>query len=121
MAQRTSRPTLDRLFDAAQGCTKSRASGNSGAVNLTRRLFLIAGCVCAACFDPAPSFASAPIVKKQAPAFYRLMLGDFEVTVLSDGSNMLPTAKLLRGETAKIEAALMRSFLPDMVETAHNS
>ena len=119
MAQRTTRP-IDRLFDAAEGSAKS-ASGNRGGVNVTRRLFLTAGCVCAACFVPAPSFAGAPIVKKQAPGFYRLMLGDFEVTVLSDGSNMLPTAKLLRGDTANIEAALKRGFLTDMVETAHNS
>jgi glyoxylase-like metal-dependent hydrolase (beta-lactamase superfamily II) len=120
MAQRTSRPTLDRLFDAAHGSAKSHASDNSGRVKVTRRLFLTAGCVCAACFGPAPSFAVAPMAKKQAPAFYRLMLGDFEVTALSDGSNMLPTARLLRGETAKIEAALKRNFLPDVVETAHN-
>jgi len=119
MAQRTSR-ILDRLFDAAPGSARPNASEDSGA-NLTRRLFLTAGCLCAACFSPVPSFATAPRVKKQAPAFYRLMLGDFEVTVLSDGSNMLPTAKLLRGDTARIEAALKRSFLPDVVETAHNS
>ena len=90
-------------------------------MSVTRRLFLTAGCLCAACFDPAPSFAGAPLAKKQAPGFYRLMLGDFEVTVLSDGSNMLPTAMLLRGEPAQIKEALERSFLPDVVETAHNS
>jgi glyoxylase-like metal-dependent hydrolase (beta-lactamase superfamily II) len=115
------RPILDRLFDAAQGSARPRTSGNCGGVNVTRRLFLTAGCVCAACFGPAPSFANAPIVKKQAPGFYHFMLGDFEVTVLSDGSNMLPAAKLLHGKPAQIEAALKRGFLPDVVETAHNS
>ena len=53
-------------------------------MNVTRRLLLAASCLCAACFMPAPSFAAAPMVKKQAPAFYRLMLGDFDVTVLYD-------------------------------------
>jgi glyoxylase-like metal-dependent hydrolase (beta-lactamase superfamily II) len=82
---------------------------------------LIASCVCTACFMPAPSFAAAPIVKHQAPAFYRLMLGDFEVTVLSDGSNMLPATKLLHGDAAQIETALKRAYLADVVETSHNS
>ena len=70
---------------------------------------------------PAPSFAAVPKVRRQAPAFYRLMLGDFEVTVLSDGSNMLPATKLLHGDAAQIEAALKRGYLPDVVETSHNS
>jgi hypothetical protein len=70
---------------------------------------------------PAPSFAAAPMVKKQAPAFYRLMRGDFEVTVLSDGSNMLPATKLLHGDLTQIEGALKRDFLGDVVETSHNS
>src|SRR5262245_42776722 len=86
MAQQISRPMLDRLFDTAQGSGRSQGSG----MNVTRRLLLVAGCLCTACFMPTPSFAAAPMVKKQAPAFHRLMLGDFEVTVLSDGSNMLP-------------------------------
>jgi glyoxylase-like metal-dependent hydrolase (beta-lactamase superfamily II) len=33
-----------------------------------------------------PAGAEAPQVRTQAPGFYRMMLGDFEVTVLSDGT-----------------------------------
>jgi glyoxylase-like metal-dependent hydrolase (beta-lactamase superfamily II) len=119
MTRQTSR--LDRWFDAAGGDDRSPPTGQVGGVNVTRRLLLAAGCLCAACFMPTPSFAATPMVKRQAPAFYRLMLGDFEVTVLSDGSNMLPATRLLHGDAAEIEAALKRGYLPDVVETSHNS
>jgi hypothetical protein len=106
MAEQISRPILDRLFDAAHGSGRLHPTDQAGGVNVTRRLLLAASCLCTACFMPAPSFAAAPMVKRQAPAFYRLMLGDFEVTVLSDGSNRLPSTKLLHGDAAQIEAAL---------------
>ena len=67
MARQISRPMLDRLFDAAQGSGRSQRSGRDGGMNVTRRLLLAASCLCAACFMPAPSFAAAPMVKKQAP------------------------------------------------------
>ena len=121
MAQQTSRPILARLFDAAHGSGSSHPTDRVGGINVTRRLLLAAGCLCTACFMPASSFAAAPMVKTQAPAFYRLMLGDFEVTVLSDGSNMLPATKLLHGDLTQIEGALKRGFLGDLVETSHNS
>ena len=101
MAQQISHPILDRLFDAAHGSGRLHPTDQAGGVNVTRRFLLAASCACAACFMPAPSFAATPMVKRQAPAFYRLMLGDFEVTVLSDGSNLLPATKLLRGDVLK--------------------
>ncbi|WP_337270417.1 MBL fold metallo-hydrolase [Oryzifoliimicrobium ureilyticus] len=42
-----------------------------------------------------PSFAAAPIVGTQAPGFYRMMLGSFEITVLSDGTHPFPVHKVL--------------------------
>ena len=60
------------------------------------------------------------MVKTQAPGFYRLMLGDFEVTVLSDGTNKLQALKLLQGNASRIAEALKRGFLADPVETSHN-
>jgi glyoxylase-like metal-dependent hydrolase (beta-lactamase superfamily II) len=121
MAEQISRPILDRLFDAARGSGRLHTTDQAGGVNVRRRLLLAAGCLCTACFMPAPSFAAAPMVGRQAPAFYRLMLGDFEVTVLSDGSNGLPATKLLHGDAAQIGAALKRGYLADVVETSHNS
>jgi hypothetical protein len=46
-----------------------------------------------------PAFASAPMVKTTAPTFYRFMLGDIEVTALSDGTADFPVDALLTGTT----------------------
>jgi glyoxylase-like metal-dependent hydrolase (beta-lactamase superfamily II) len=43
----------------------------------------------------SPANSAAPLVKTQAPGYYRWMLGDFEITVLSDGTNLLPAGALL--------------------------
>ena len=65
--------------------------------------------------------AGAPQVKTQAPGYYRMMLGDFEVTAISDGTVALPVDKLLENITpTKIEAALTRSYLKTPVETSVN-
>jgi glyoxylase-like metal-dependent hydrolase (beta-lactamase superfamily II) len=61
------------------------------------------------------------MVKTQAPGFYRAMVGDFELTVLSDGTNPLPATRLLQGDSAQIAEALKANFLTETVETSHNS
>jgi glyoxylase-like metal-dependent hydrolase (beta-lactamase superfamily II) len=38
----------------------------------------------------APAFAAAPQVRTQGPGFYRMMLGDIEVTALLDGTHPFP-------------------------------
>ena len=65
--------------------------------------------------------ASAPMVKTQAPGYYRVMLGSFEVTALSDGTVGLPVGKLLNAKPAKTSPALKRAFLGDTVETSVNA
>ena len=67
------------------------------------------------------AFAAAPMVKTQAPGYYRLMVGDFEVTALSDGTVKLPVRDLLNTPPAKTDAALKRSFLSNPVETSVNA
>ena len=65
--------------------------------------------------------AAAPQVKASAPGYFRMMLGDFEVTALSDGTVALPMDKLLTNTTAgKIDKALAKSFLKVPVETSVN-
>ena len=65
--------------------------------------------------------AAAPMVKTSAPGFYRMMLGDFEVTALSDGTADLPVDKLLTNTTpAKVKSALAKSFLTAPLETSFN-
>ncbi|OZB00004.1 MAG: MBL fold metallo-hydrolase [Polaromonas sp. 39-63-203] len=61
------------------------------------------------------------MVKTSAPGFYRMMLGDFEVTALSDGTVNLPVDKLLTNTTpAKTRKALARSFESAPLETSVN-
>ncbi len=85
------------------------------------RLFKrLAACAALAGFASA-AFAAGPMVKTQAPGFYRLMVGDFEVTALSDGTVKLPVKDLLNAAPAKIDAALKRSFLSYPVETSVNA
>ena len=67
------------------------------------------------------SAQAAPMVKGQAPGYYRMMLGDFEITALSDGVDALPMGELLLGTTpAKVKQALDRAYLKDPVETSVN-
>lgn len=70
---------------------------------------------------PATAGAEAPMVKTQAPGYYRAMLGDFEVTVLSDGTLKLHPLQLLRGDREQLAAALKRGYLPEAVETSVNA
>jgi glyoxylase-like metal-dependent hydrolase (beta-lactamase superfamily II) len=70
---------------------------------------------------PPMVHAEAPMVKTQAPGYYRLMLGDFEVTALSDGTIMTPVVQLLNDKPAKTEATLKRNFLGPTVETSVNA
>ncbi|WEF35029.1 MBL fold metallo-hydrolase [Pseudoduganella chitinolytica] len=65
--------------------------------------------------------AAAPMVKTQAPGFYRTMVGDIEVTVISDGTVDLPMDKLLHAPKPKIDQALGRHFLRAPVETSVNA
>ena len=60
-------------------------------------------------------------MKTQAPGYFRFMLGAFEVTVLSDGTVMLPMGKLLAGKPGANTAVLKASFLDETVETSDNS
>ena len=65
--------------------------------------------------------AAAPQVKGQAPGWYRMMVGDIEVTALSDGTVALPVDKLLTNTSpAKVQAALSRAYLKAPVETSVN-
>jgi glyoxylase-like metal-dependent hydrolase (beta-lactamase superfamily II) len=67
------------------------------------------------------SWAAAPQAKGQAPGWYRVMVGDIEVTALSDGTVALPVDKLLTNTSpARVHAALSRAYLKAPVETSVN-
>jgi glyoxylase-like metal-dependent hydrolase (beta-lactamase superfamily II) len=88
---------------------------------LINRLCGIVAALAAALSFSASAEAGAPPQKTQAPGFYRLMLGEFEVTVVSDGTFFPDLGKILTNITPKeLDAALARSFLKDPVETSVN-
>ncbi len=69
-------------------------------------------------FTSPASFAAAPMVKTSAPGYYRFMLGDFEITALSDGTAIWPMKKLLTNTTpANVKGALAKSFIRGETET----
>ena len=81
----------------------------------TTRAYLLAACVAGAAvlgsFFPHSAFADAPAkAASQVPGYYRMALGDFEVTALYDGYVMLDP-KILNGASAKdIQSLLARMF-----------
>jgi glyoxylase-like metal-dependent hydrolase (beta-lactamase superfamily II) len=70
----------------------------------------------------AAAQAGAPMVKTQAPGYYRMMLGEFEVTALLDGTTELPAASFLTNTTPEeVQRYLSRAALKDPVETSVNA
>lgn len=66
--------------------------------------------------------AAAPQVKTQAPGYYRMMLGGFEITALSDGTFEMPADKLLLNITPEqINKALDYHYLSVPVMTSVNA
>ncbi|MDH0863026.1 MBL fold metallo-hydrolase [Mitsuaria sp. GD03876] len=66
--------------------------------------------------------AAAPQVKTQAPGYYRMMLGDFEITALNDGTIDLPVDQLMdKAKPGTVAKALGKSFLKPPVETSINA
>lgn len=86
---------------------------------MTRNRTTLAALLAALAF---PAFAAAPMAKTQAPGFYRMMLGDFEITALSDGTVDLPVDKLLTNTTpGAVHAALQQAHLALPAETSVNA
>jgi glyoxylase-like metal-dependent hydrolase (beta-lactamase superfamily II) len=68
-----------------------------------------------------PAQASAPMVRTQ-PGFYRMMLGDFEVTALNDGVVAYPTTRVLPTATPEqIKEGLVENGLTDPVGMSYNA
>jgi glyoxylase-like metal-dependent hydrolase (beta-lactamase superfamily II) len=80
----------------------------------------LAAAACLAC-AASPALAAAPMAKTPAPGYFRIMLGDFEVTPLSDGTVDLPVDQLLHQKPEATRAALARSFLKLPLETSANA
>jgi glyoxylase-like metal-dependent hydrolase (beta-lactamase superfamily II) len=66
--------------------------------------------------------AAAPQQRTQAPGFYRMLVGDFEVTALNDGTDQLPAAMLFPSLSAQsIDRMLAKNDLKSPVETSFNA
>jgi glyoxylase-like metal-dependent hydrolase (beta-lactamase superfamily II) len=61
--------------------------------------------------------AEAPYRFDQSPAFYRIKLGDFEVTAIHDGSLQFDPRQLLRDETGELSSALNETLVDPHVVT----
>ncbi len=65
------------------------------AAGLGLNLALVVFCSILAMTLNGYAFAAAPKVGTQAPGFYRMTLGNFEITALSDGTHAFPVHKVL--------------------------
>jgi glyoxylase-like metal-dependent hydrolase (beta-lactamase superfamily II) len=65
--------------------------------------------------------AAAPLSKIATPGFARIMVGDVEVTPLSDGTADLPMVDLLKNDKAKTQAALDKAHLTTPTTTSTNA
>jgi glyoxylase-like metal-dependent hydrolase (beta-lactamase superfamily II) len=83
-----------------------------------KHTLLAAACAAVAA---APAFASAPMAKTPAPGYFRVMLGDFEITPLSDGTVDLPVDQLLKQKPETTKAELAQSWLKVPLETSDNA
>ncbi|WP_313615704.1 MBL fold metallo-hydrolase [Agrobacterium sp.] len=71
---------------------------------------------------PTSVLAKASIIGKQAVSFYRLKLGDYEITALSDGTVKLPMAKIYKNiKEADAETYLEGHFQARDTETSVNA
>jgi glyoxylase-like metal-dependent hydrolase (beta-lactamase superfamily II) len=67
-----------------------------------------------------PAHAAAPQLKTQAPGYHRMLLGDFEITALSDGTVKLPMDQLLQAHPGEAAQRFARARLEVPVETSVN-
>lgn len=80
----------------------------------------LSGCSSSAAFTPTG--AARGMLKTQAPAYYRLQLGDFEVTALSDGTVALPLDQMMSNISPDdVRKLLKQGFETLPVETSMNA
>ncbi|MCD4502724.1 MBL fold metallo-hydrolase [Chromobacterium piscinae] len=69
----------------------------------------------------AAELSPPPQARVQAPGFYRMMLGAFEVTALSDGTVAVPLDQLLHNPPADTARRLAQAHLGTKTETSINA
>lgn len=77
---------------------------------------------CSSSVASTPTGAARGMLKTQAPAYYRLQLGDFEVTALSDGTVALPLDQMMSNISPdEVRQLLKQGFETLPVETSMNA
>jgi glyoxylase-like metal-dependent hydrolase (beta-lactamase superfamily II) len=91
-------------------------------LKLRSSLAALVACSALAMLASAPVSAAAPMAKTPAPGFFRIMLGDVEVTAISDGTTDLPVDTLLSNTKKEIvDKELAASYLKSPLETSFNA
>lgn len=66
-----------------------------------------------------PLMAAAPQIRQQAPGYFRMMIGAYEITALSDGTKFIPWNTLTHhAPPGEIEALSRKAFLNEPVESS---
>ncbi len=74
-----------------------------------------------ACMFVAESASAAAPLVKGTPGYYRVMVGDIEVTPLNDGTVQLPVADILTGAApGEVDKALAKAYQKSPLETSFN-
>lgn len=89
--------------------------------NILSKAIRVATVVAVFCLTASPAFAAAPMAGTPAPGYYRFMLGNFEVTALSDGTVDLPVDQLLHEPAEKTVAALHAAFQKAPLQVSDNA
>lgn len=79
-------------------------------LDLARLVSTVICCVLA--LGPMTAQAAAPPVGTQAPGFYRMALGDFEITALSDGTHPFPVHEVLTTQDSQGKTVSFEAFSP---------
>ena len=88
---------------------------------INRRIARLAVAIATSMLAFSGAQAAASLAKTQAPGYYRMMLGDFEITALNDATFQLsPAALLTNVKPEQVQQALQRNLLKDPVPTSVN-
>lgn len=91
-------------------------------MNMMRRTALCVVSLIIAASLISPVWAATPMQTFQAPGFYRMMLGRFEITALNDGTIDLEPGKLLIHATPRqVQEALDASFQAPVIPASVNA
>src|SRR5687768_18426371 len=92
--RRTHRPVSGRRWYYAALKSRRKGDREDAMTEFTRRSMLTsAAALGAAAMTPInsePAHASASAANRQAPGFYRYKVGDYEITVVTDGATTRP-------------------------------